>query len=77
MLVSYDSCKTYCFQLSLLIFPICSFKEAKYEMDICDYDNRTALHIAVSDNQEHIVDFLLGECNLQNVARDVKDRYFI
>ncbi|XP_071164693.1 CARD- and ANK-domain containing inflammasome adapter protein-like isoform X2 [Mytilus edulis] len=52
-----------------------SFKEAKYKMDICDYDNRTALHIAVSDNQEHIVDFLLGECNLQNVARDMKDRW--
>ncbi|CAG2252429.1 unnamed protein product [Mytilus edulis] len=52
-----------------------SFKEAKYKMDLCDYDNRTALHIAVSDNQEHIVDFLLGECNLQNVARDMKDRW--
>ncbi|XP_076095446.1 uncharacterized protein LOC143066384 isoform X2 [Mytilus galloprovincialis] len=52
-----------------------NFKEAKYEMDLCDYDNRTALHIAVSDNQEHIVDFLLGECNLQNVARDMKDRW--
>ncbi|XP_063427553.1 alpha-latroinsectotoxin-Lt1a-like [Mytilus trossulus] len=52
-----------------------SFKESNYEMDLCDYDNRTALHIAVSDNQEHIVDFLLGECNLQNVARDMKDRW--
>ncbi|XP_052105062.1 serine/threonine-protein phosphatase 6 regulatory ankyrin repeat subunit B-like isoform X2 [Mytilus californianus] len=52
-----------------------SFKEANYDMDLCDYDNRTALHIAVSDNQEHIVDFLLGECNLQNVARNMKDRW--
>ncbi|CAC5360680.1 unnamed protein product [Mytilus coruscus] len=52
-----------------------SFKDANYEMDLCDYDNRTALHIAVSDNQEHIVDFLLGECNLQNVARNMKDRW--
>ncbi|OPL33171.1 hypothetical protein AM593_09901, partial [Mytilus galloprovincialis] len=53
------------------------FKEANYDMNICDYDYRTALHIAVSDNQEHVVDFLLGECNLQNEARTMKDRYVI
>ncbi|CAG2202732.1 ANKRD50 [Mytilus edulis] len=46
------------------------FKECGYKMDACDYDKRTALHIAVSDNQEHIVKFLLGECNQQGIAKN-------
>lgn len=46
-------------------------------MDLCDYDNRTALHIAVSDKQEYIVDFLLDKCNLKEQACTMKDRYFI
>lgn len=44
-------------------------------MDACDYDKRTALHIAVSDNQEHVVKFLLGECNQQGIAKNGGDRY--
>ncbi|VDI29995.1 60kDa lysophospholipase [Mytilus galloprovincialis] len=52
-----------------------AFKEADYDMTLCDYDYRTALHIAVSDNQEHIVDFLLGECKLHMDAQTKVDRW--
>ncbi|XP_071151085.1 glutaminase liver isoform, mitochondrial-like [Mytilus edulis] len=51
------------------------FKECGYNMDACDYDKRTALHIAVSDNQEHIVKFLLGECDQQGIAKNGADRW--
>ncbi|XP_071164690.1 serine/threonine-protein phosphatase 6 regulatory ankyrin repeat subunit B-like isoform X2 [Mytilus edulis] len=53
------------------------FKECGYKMDAWDYDKRTALHIAVSDNQEHIVKFLLGECNQQEIAKNGGDRWNI
>ncbi|VDI29999.1 glutaminase, partial [Mytilus galloprovincialis] len=51
------------------------FKECGYKMDACDYDKRTALHIAVSDNQEHIVKFLLGKCDQQDIAKNGGDRW--
>lgn len=44
-------------------------------MTLCDYDSRTALHIAVSDKQEHVVDFLLEDENFRNHIKDKKDRY--
>ncbi|XP_052103446.1 uncharacterized protein LOC127736920 [Mytilus californianus] len=53
------------------------FKECGYKMDACDYDKRTALHIAVSDNQEHIVKFLLGKCDQQGIAKNGGDRWNI
>lgn len=43
-------------------------------MTAVDYDNRTALHIAVSDNQDHIIRFLLEVCKLHDIAKEGKDR---
>jgi hypothetical protein len=43
-------------------------------MTAADYDNRTALHIAASDNQDHIIRFLLEECKLHKIAKEGKDR---
>jgi hypothetical protein len=43
-------------------------------MRAADYDKRTALHIAVSDNQDHIIRFLLEECKLHDIAKEGKDR---
>ena len=43
-------------------------------MKAADYDYRTALHIAVSDNQGHIIRFLLEVCELHDIAKEGKDR---
>ena len=52
-----------------------SFKESGYDLSLSDYDDRTALHIAVSENQEHIVDFLLEDNpTLQAAVTETKDR---
>ncbi|XP_052089507.1 uncharacterized protein LOC127726240 [Mytilus californianus] len=34
-----------------------AYKEAGYNMTVSDYDKRTALHIAVNNNQEQVVEF--------------------
>ena len=50
-------------------------KEAGCKMTMADYDSRTALHIAVSDNQEHIVEYLLDKCNMASQVEKIEDRY--
>ncbi|XP_063411179.1 serine/threonine-protein phosphatase 6 regulatory ankyrin repeat subunit C-like [Mytilus trossulus] len=42
-------------------------------MDVCNYDLQTALHIAVMENQEHIVEFLLTKCKQTKLADTAKD----
>lgn len=44
-------------------------------MTVSDYDKRTALHIAVSYNQEHIVEYLLKDCGLTDEVQKAEDRY--
>lgn len=43
-------------------------------MDISNYDFQTALHKAVMENQEHIVEFLLKKCNQTDIALTATDR---
>lgn len=43
-------------------------------MDVYNYDSQTALHIAVRENQDNIVDFLLGECGQIDIGLNKKDR---
>lgn len=43
-------------------------------MDVYNYDFQTALHIAVMENQEHIVEFLLRKCNQTAIVLTAKDR---
>lgn len=50
-----------------------SFKAER--MTVSDYDKRTALHIAVSNNQEHIVEYLLKDCGLTEEVQKAEDRY--
>lgn len=52
-----------------------SYKAASYDMTVSDYDKRTALHIAVKNNQEHVVEYLLKECGLTEEDKIAKDRY--
>lgn len=49
-----------------------SYHTAGYDMTVSDYDKRTALHIAVKNNQEHVVEYLMKECGL---TEEAKDRY--
>lgn len=51
------------------------YKDADYEMTVSDYDKRTALHIAVNNSQEHIVEYLLKIDRIAQTADTVKDRY--
>lgn len=51
------------------------FKKSDYDMSLCNYDSQTALHIAVSENQEHIVELLLKECQKIDAAINKKDRW--
>lgn len=45
-------------------------------MTVSDYYKRTALHIAVNNKQELIVEFLLKECDmLKQQADTAYDRY--
>ncbi|XP_071164686.1 alpha-latrocrustotoxin-Lt1a-like [Mytilus edulis] len=44
-------------------------------MTVSDYDKRTALHIAVSNNQEHIVEYLLKDCGLTEEVQKAEDRW--
>ncbi|MCL4119047.1 UNVERIFIED_CONTAM: hypothetical protein GTU68_037784 [Idotea baltica] len=41
-------------------------------LDAADYDGRTALHVAASEGNEEIVEFLVDKCN---VSVDLKDRW--
>ena len=50
-------------------------KGAGCTMTMADYDSRTALHIAVSDNQEHIVEYLLDKCDMASQVEKIEDRY--
>ncbi|CAC5370839.1 unnamed protein product [Mytilus coruscus] len=50
------------------------FKAQGYTMDLKNYDSQTALHIAVIENQEEIVEFLLQECNQIDIGKTHKDR---
>ncbi|CAG2248788.1 GLS [Mytilus edulis] len=45
------------------------------QLTVSNYDKRTALHIAVSNNQEHIVEYLLKECGLTEEVQKAEDRY--
>ncbi|XP_052089505.1 alpha-latroinsectotoxin-Lt1a-like [Mytilus californianus] len=51
------------------------YKAVGYCMTVSDYDKRTALHIAVNNNQEHIVEFLLNDCGLTEEAYTAEDRW--
>ncbi|XP_052080387.1 serine/threonine-protein phosphatase 6 regulatory ankyrin repeat subunit A-like isoform X2 [Mytilus californianus] len=53
------------------------FKASGYRMDVYNYDSQTALHIAVRENQEYVVDFLLGECDQIDLALNKKDRWMM
>lgn len=44
-------------------------------MTLSDYDERTVLHIAASDNQDHIADYLLSNEKFREIIKDKKDRY--
>ncbi|XP_052105059.1 transient receptor potential cation channel subfamily A member 1 homolog [Mytilus californianus] len=44
-------------------------------MTVSDYDKRTALHIAVSNNQEHIVEYLLKDCGMTEEVQKAEDRW--
>ncbi|XP_076071558.1 uncharacterized protein LOC143042939 [Mytilus galloprovincialis] len=55
-----------------------AYKAAGYDMTVSDYDKRTALHIAVNNNQELIVEYLLKECEmLKQQADTAYDRWKI
>ncbi|VDI31370.1 Hypothetical predicted protein [Mytilus galloprovincialis] len=45
------------------------------QLTVSNYDKRTALHIAVSNNQEHIVEYLLKECGLTEEVQKAEDRW--
>ncbi|CAG2193244.1 unnamed protein product [Mytilus edulis] len=51
------------------------YKAHGYTMDLKNYDSQTALHIAVRENQEEIVEFLLQECNQIILGQTQKDRW--
>lgn len=61
--------------ISYIMF--CRYKEADYNMTVSDYDKRTALHIAVNNNQEHVVEYLLKIKSVALGANKAKDRYTI
>lgn len=42
------------------------------DMNLADYDGRTALHLAAAEGHMHCVNFLLKQCN---VSHDVRDRW--
>lgn len=52
----------------------CRYRAQGYTMDLKNYDSQTALHIAVRENQEEIVEFLLQECNQKDLGQTQKDR---
>ncbi|CAC5360683.1 unnamed protein product [Mytilus coruscus] len=52
-----------------------AYKAAGYKMTVSDYDRKTALHIAVSNNQEHVVEYLLKDCGLIDEANKTEDRW--
>ena len=37
---------------------------AGLDMNLCDYDNRTALHLAVSENHVNCVKYLVHTCKV-------------
>lgn len=44
-------------------------------MTVSDYDRKTALHTAVINNQQHVVEYLLKDCGLKEQADKSEDRY--
>ena len=40
------------------------------DMNMCDYDGRTALHLAAAEGHEEIVKFLLEVCKVLTLPQD-------
>lgn len=49
---------------------LCRHKLSGMDMTLCDYDGRTALHLAAAEGHLNCVTFLLEHCNVPHNTKD-------